>query len=96
MEQRNTWSLLHKHGYHFFMQQKLKEFSNVIFENRVHLIGKLWQKLSNEDKRPFQEQAARYNNKLDECMKDHDWQTHRAEIVRFANICANIDPETPE
>lgn len=95
MEQKITRPL-HKHGYYFFMQQKLKDVTNIIFENRVHLIGQLWQQLSDEEKQPFREQAIRYNNKLDEGMKEPDWQMHRTEIVRAANICANIDPETPE
>jgi len=65
-------------------------------QDRMQVIGNMWKQLPLEDRKPYVDQSLRYNQRIDVGMKDSNWETHRKEIVRDANICAGVDPETVE
>uniref|UniRef100_A0A6C0BKA3 HMG box domain-containing protein n=1 Tax=viral metagenome TaxID=1070528 RepID=A0A6C0BKA3_9ZZZZ len=91
----------HKNGFQFFMSAKMAEFKtskDIKVSERMKIIGELWKKLSEDEKKPFTEKATLYNTHVDQEMKSPDWAARRAEIVTAANLSAGVSPKsaTPE
>lgn len=79
----------HKNGYHFYVAAKMMEIKeSVAAKERMKIIGEMWKKLGEDEKKPFQDQAHLYNESVDGEMKTENWTTRREAIIASANQCS--------
>jgi len=76
-----------KNAYHFFVAAKMGEVkaAGVEAKGRMKRIGEMWKALSEDERKPYKDMAARYNEHVQGEMKTADWKARRDAIVAAAN-----------
>jgi hypothetical protein len=86
-----------KNGYHFFVAAKMSEVKaqGVEAKGRMKKIGEMWKALSEADRQPYKNMAARYNEHVGTEMKTSDWKARKEAIVAAANSVATTGTDVP-
>lgn len=85
--------IAHKNAYHFFVAEKMSgvKEAGVGAKDRMKHIGENWKKLTDEERKVFQDRAAAWNASVDESMAtDPDWLSHKDAVLATANKAAGV------
>lgn len=97
-EEAKSDKIHHRNAYHFFVNAKMdivKDNKEVAAKQRMKAIGDMWKLLSEDDKKPFQEQARLYNESVDQAILKPDWVARRDEIIETASMLAGVPKKKP-
>jgi hypothetical protein len=92
-EEPKSDKIHHRNAYHFFVNAKMnvvKDNKDVAAKQRMKVIGEMWKKVTDDEKKPFQEQARLYNESVDLATQKTDWHSHLDEILETASLAAGV------